>query len=342
MVAISLGVLCLVVCVNWAHGQEPTRGFAVMRGSVEDGPGVAVDTAGAAVIHRTGVEYPHALIGKRIEGTVSVEAKLDTTGNVVDAHVLSGPEELRKAALSSVLNWHFTPGSGNTRVVQIAFHPPDQVVETEPERKEAGQVMVRVPATYTVRTDQGEIENKRVVGWKADAERRQMGMTSQFLAEELEKSRERLSQMESQPDTHSEDLTKARLQSAELEQKLAASRQAEEMTSEPQREPSVELKRSLERLRALAAVERDRHQLVGSKVAAIEIRGLSDAAGNDLLTRLPVHEGDTLTEQSIEGVRRAIRQFDEHLEFGYGWEPEGAVMRIHPAGAAGAPLLIRK
>jgi TonB family protein len=294
MVAISLGVLCLALCVNWAHGQEPTRAFAITIGSAEDGPGVAVDTAGAALIHRTGIEYPHALIAKRVEGTVSVEATLDSSGNVVDAHVLSGPEELRKAALSSVLNWHFAPGSGNTRVVRIGFRPPDQAVETEPEHKQEGEVRVRVPATYTTRADQTE---------------------------------------------------EVRSQVAELQHKLETAHTVgnlEERAQEREREPVIELNRSMERLRVRQSEERFRRERIGSKVAAIEIRGLSDAAGSDLLSRLPVHEGDTLTEQSMEGAGRAIRQFDEHLEFNYGWEPEGVVLRIHPAGAAGAPLLQRK
>ena len=34
------------------------------------------------------------------------------TGNVSDARVVSGPEELRKTALQSVLQWHFARESG--------------------------------------------------------------------------------------------------------------------------------------------------------------------------------------------------------------------------------------
>jgi len=41
---------------------------------------------------------------------------------VNDAQVLSGPDELRKAVLESVLQWHFTREvAGTTRVIQIAF-----------------------------------------------------------------------------------------------------------------------------------------------------------------------------------------------------------------------------
>ena len=39
-----------------------------------------------------------------------VEATLDAKGEVSDARVISGPEELRKEALASVLQWHYQPG----------------------------------------------------------------------------------------------------------------------------------------------------------------------------------------------------------------------------------------
>jgi hypothetical protein len=81
---------------------------------------------------------------------------------------------------------------------------------------------------------------------------------------------------------------------------------------------------------------------VRGRLAAIEIRGLSEEPGNDLLSRLPVREGDILTPQSMEAASRVIRQFDEHLEFNYRPGPEGTVLRIHPAGRAAGPLLLRK
>ena len=96
---------------------------------VSDAPGVTVDLGGATVLHRTAVPYPLAARQLGVQGNLSVEVRLDTKGNVVDAHVLSGPDELRKAALESVLQWHFTRDSaGGTRVVQIAFELPKEGV----------------------------------------------------------------------------------------------------------------------------------------------------------------------------------------------------------------------
>jgi TonB family protein len=51
-----------------------------------------------------------------------VQVRLDASGNVADANILSGPEELRKPVLESVLNWHFTKDAAlSTRQVSVAF-----------------------------------------------------------------------------------------------------------------------------------------------------------------------------------------------------------------------------
>jgi TonB family protein len=82
---------------------------------------------GATVLHRAPVGYPPAALRDRVQGTVSVQVKLDSTGTVNDAQVLSGPEELRKSALESVLQWHFAQDvAGTTRVIQIAFELPKE------------------------------------------------------------------------------------------------------------------------------------------------------------------------------------------------------------------------
>jgi TonB family protein len=82
-----------------------------------DDPGISVD-AGGTLLHRNPVHYPP---GAPAAGTVTVEATLDTKGEVSDAHVTSGPEELRNAALSSVLGWHYSNNAGALSRVQISI-----------------------------------------------------------------------------------------------------------------------------------------------------------------------------------------------------------------------------
>jgi len=70
-------------------------------------------------------------MAKGVQGTVVVQVKLDGSGNVSDASILSGPDDLRKAVLQSVLGWHFTSDAANTsRQISIAFELPQGTPQT--------------------------------------------------------------------------------------------------------------------------------------------------------------------------------------------------------------------
>ncbi len=95
---------------------------------VNDAAGISVNLEGSTVLHRTAVHYPATALQKGVQGPVSVEVKLDAAGNVSDARILSGPEELRSAVLQSVLDWHFTRDAANSvQAVQISFELPNSV-----------------------------------------------------------------------------------------------------------------------------------------------------------------------------------------------------------------------
>ena len=72
-----------------------------------DAGGVTVDQNGLTLLHRVPVAYPREAKEKGIEGDVLVELTLAANGTVSDARVLNGPEELRRATLESVLQWHY-------------------------------------------------------------------------------------------------------------------------------------------------------------------------------------------------------------------------------------------
>lgn len=72
-----------------------------------DWANATVHTGSLTLLHRLPVQYPKEALSKRIEGTVVLELSLSETGTVTDARVLSGPDELRRAALASALEWHF-------------------------------------------------------------------------------------------------------------------------------------------------------------------------------------------------------------------------------------------
>ena len=118
--------------------------MAVAAPQAVDAPGVSV-SLGAAVLHRSGVGYPTEALQAGVQGTVSVQVKLDKSGAVSDAQVLSGPDELRKATLQSVLQWHFAQElGGTTQSVQIAFELPQKGPAAPPVSP------LRVPQTGTI------------------------------------------------------------------------------------------------------------------------------------------------------------------------------------------------
>jgi TonB family protein len=152
--ALAAGLGILAVACWLVTGAFP---LAAAPQNVTDFPGVTVDTGGS-ILHRTAVQYPEAARAKNIQGVVTVEAMLDGTGNVVETRVLSGPNELRRAAQQAVLQWHFAmDNSSNTRQVKINFQipegqtPPSRVmvspvqppVESDPAKIAAAQDKIR-------------------------------------------------------------------------------------------------------------------------------------------------------------------------------------------------------
>ena len=81
------------------------------------------------LLHSVAPIYPAEALEKHIEGDVLVDVQIDAKGNVTDARVLSGPEELRNAALQAVLQWHYSPAAMSlpaTAQATVKFHIPQQ------------------------------------------------------------------------------------------------------------------------------------------------------------------------------------------------------------------------
>ena len=121
----SISALAAGVCILAAACWMVTATFPLAAAPqlVADAPGVSVDVGGAPLMHRPSVAYPEAARAARIEGTVVVHATVDSAGNVTDASVVSGPEELRKTAIQSVFQFHFVRGASAHQVV-ITFQLP--------------------------------------------------------------------------------------------------------------------------------------------------------------------------------------------------------------------------
>jgi beta-lactamase regulating signal transducer with metallopeptidase domain len=75
----------------------------------------------------------------------------------------------------------------------------------------------------------------------------------------------------------------------------------------------------------------------------IEFRGMTEEFAREVLARLPVQEGQRISHATREVMGRTFSQYGRRLEFGLASDNDGgAVLRIHPPGEAGAPLLQRE
>jgi TonB family protein len=115
--------------------QAPAQGLQTsspnFRTVITDGPGVTVEP-GAKILHRSSIFFAPGTPN----GTVVVESTVNAKGEVTDARVISGPDELRRSALSSVLGWHFSAEGGLPPTVQttIRFEATPQAAQAAAAR----------------------------------------------------------------------------------------------------------------------------------------------------------------------------------------------------------------
>ena len=101
------------------------------------------------LLHAALPEYPHRAIEQRVEGDVLLDLAVDDRGEVSDARVLSGPDELRKAALESVLQWHYSPDAVRSISTQatLRFHLPAEDSRAEPGKRAIAYAVTRAGRT---------------------------------------------------------------------------------------------------------------------------------------------------------------------------------------------------
>ena len=88
---------------------------------------VPQDADAAKLLHSVPPQYPPEALEKHIEGSVVLEAHIDAAGHVSSAKAISGPEELRAAAVAALLQRHYSPAAMTlpaTTEVTIDFKLP--------------------------------------------------------------------------------------------------------------------------------------------------------------------------------------------------------------------------
>jgi TonB family protein len=66
-------------------------------------------------------EYPKEALKAHIQGKVVIEATTNTQGQVVDAVVIEGPQELRAAALDAIKQWQYEPYMIDGKPMPVKF-----------------------------------------------------------------------------------------------------------------------------------------------------------------------------------------------------------------------------
>ncbi len=156
------------------------------------------------------VDYPEAAVRQGIIGAVLVEATLNGNGRAVDARVVTGPLEFRKAALRGVLDGRFVnPTAGEVRQVTIDFGPEKLAAER-----------ARMEQRPVTRTEGQSIITDGPPRQDAGAEEAIRGQIarSEAMNDALEQARQELAVTANQPEVEAQ--LKAEI--AEQERKLAA------------------------------------------------------------------------------------------------------------------------
>ncbi len=272
LILAQAAALAMMAVACWfITGAVPLRAQAQM---VADSAGVTVNLNGSQLMHRTPVSYPAEAIAKGVEGTVVVQVRLDSNGEVIDAAVLSGPDELRKGVQQSVLNWHFDKSAGSaTRVVNIDFaKPPNAAVIPAAVAPVATRALVAANGLPPGGRGGGPApQNPQTI---------QQSLESQYLF-----MQQQLAQLEQRAAQTNDPADAALLQ--QLRKKMEQFK-AENAGRLPQQAPSTTIER-------------------------VEVRGLSDSATAQLQSQLPVHAGDTYSPETLRNLAQVVHQFDEHL-----------------------------
>jgi TonB family protein len=127
--------LCTIAMAVWVTTSFPLQAAP----QLTEAPPDNISVQGAEFVFGVPPAYPISARRSGVEGPVTVEVTLAPNGEVSDARVISGPQELRRAAMDAVLNFQFKPGPTVAQVT-LLFRVP--AVEADPNRTTATAIEV--------------------------------------------------------------------------------------------------------------------------------------------------------------------------------------------------------
>ncbi len=136
----TVSAAALAIAAAFAAKSFPLE--AQGKAPADSGQPIQLVRGGEQLLHGDLPEYPGRAIKNKVEGDVVVEMTLNERGEVSDARVLSGPEDLRRATLEAVLRWHYAPAAMSSTSTQatLRFKAPEMKPEDVEKLAEAEDV----------------------------------------------------------------------------------------------------------------------------------------------------------------------------------------------------------
>jgi TonB family protein len=269
------------------------------RAPADTGEPIQLVSGGEHLVHGARPEYPRRAVEQRVEGDVVVDMTLNDRGEVSDARVVSGPDELRKAALEAVLQWHYAASAMSSNVTQatLRFRLPAEGVE---------------PAKLASKIEAAREPESRRFALVAR-------QNTEHLLEEIEAAL-------ADPATTPE-------QRRELEAKSAAFRaRLEKVRMEPQDVEIVEIaaKTGFAWQEAEPGGEgwkRLQPTFEGSpRLSRVRTERVSAATAGELLARAGVAVGAAISEDTAKRIHETARAMDEHFRVEFAREANGGLV----------------
>jgi len=299
---------------------------------------IQVLQGGDNLTHRALLVYPERALEKHIEGDVALDVSIDEQGQVSDARVVSGPEELRRACLESVLEWRFrTPAPSSTEVV-IHFQLPSNAsadLGNNIKAKRGEIVLPPIPAESVGHAYffADSPSNQAVVREiESLAERMQSpDVSDEDKAQYERRIAELKAQLDSNPQTRVVDPEKLEIEAAKLRAAIADGNTTPEQAADMKKELAerlAEIKRDDEN--QIAYIVADRPKTISGRLTAIQSERVPQATLDALTPQLGVRIGDTVNDEIAKRVSETV-----HQQLG---EQFRAV--FHPTGNGGVELVI--
>jgi TonB family protein len=157
--SLTASAAALVLAATFAVRSFPLE--AQGQPAADPGAPIQIVKGGEQLLHGDLPEYPRRAIAQKVEGDVVVSVTLNDRGEVADARVLSGPEELRRAALEAVLRWHYSPSAIHSTVIEATLRfrlPSPDIDKFEAELREKIELKEKIKGPHNSENVLIEIE----------------------------------------------------------------------------------------------------------------------------------------------------------------------------------------